>query len=182
MRLPSVEKVAHPGRPHRRSVQEIDVTESHPIAQPRSQCGAWTVARAGQLAGVRREIRGLVGPRRPGPVGTIPGGLAAASERLALLVTELAGNALRHASPPVRVVLHQGIDGWLLVVTDRRPGALLVPREPDPERGGGQGLHLVGALAERVGWYPGRGRKTVWALVRDEPPAGLLATLRAAAL
>lgn len=139
------------------------------------------MARASQLAGIRREIRGLVVPRRSGPSGRASGSLAVASERLALVVTELAGNALRHASPPVHVALHRGVDGWLLVVTDRRPGALPVAREPDPDRGGGQGLNLVNALAERVGWYPGRGRKSVWALVRDEPPAGLMATLRAAA-
>jgi hypothetical protein len=138
------------------------------------------VARAGQLAGIRREIRDLVQRRRPAP--RAPASLAAASERLALVVTELAGNALRHASPPVRVALQVGSDGWLLVVTDRRPGALPMAREPDPERAGGQGLNLVGMLAERVGWYAGRGGKTVWALIRDEPPPGLLATLRRAAL
>lgn len=122
----------------------------------------------------------MVGRQRPGqPAGSAS--LASVSERLALVVTELAGNALRHASPPVHVLLQVGTDGWLLMVTDRRPGAAPAVREPDPEQGGGRGLHLVRALSQGVGWYAASGRKCVWALLGDEPPPALLATLRRAA-
>lgn len=124
---------------------------------------------------VRREIRRAVGRNRPQePLR----GLASVAERLALVATELAGNALRHATPPVDVRLQVGADGWLLVVSDPRPGEGPAVREREPDVAGGQGLHLVWAVSDLVGWYTAHGRKTVWALVGDEPPPGLQESLR----
>jgi two-component sensor histidine kinase len=148
-----------------------------PVTQPRSQSGSWTLTRAGQLSSVRRELQRVVQQHRP--AADVPAaGLAALAERLALVVTELASNALRHAAPPVGVVLSSGTDGWLVVVTDPWPAAAPIPREPDAERGGGQGLHLVQALSQHVGWYATLEQKSVWAQVRDEPSPELAAILR----
>jgi serine/threonine-protein kinase RsbW len=93
----------------------------------------------------------------------------------ALLVSELATNAVRHAGgPDFRVeVRYSAAEGRLWVgVTD---SSLVLPvlREPSLTAEHGRGLRLVAALADR--WGAGRRRdaneKTVWFELRH-PPVG----------
>jgi two-component sensor histidine kinase len=87
------------------------------------------------------------------------------SERLVLIVDELASNALRHGGKPVAAVLARAGDEWLIAVGDRSTEPPTPAQGRDPARGG-FGLYLVADLAQRHGWCAERTAKTVWATVR----------------
>ena len=79
----------------------------------------------------------------------------------ALIVTELATNAVRHAASPFSVVLRLRGSGARIAVSDQRglaskPDAQLIARLP-------HGLAMVDAIATRWGVEPTSGGKTVWA-------------------
>jgi two-component sensor histidine kinase len=93
------------------------------------------------------------------------------SERLVLIVDELASNALRHGEGPVAAALSRSGNHWLIAVSD---SAARMP--PSPARGrdpslGGFGLYLVADLSLGHGWCPENGAKTVWAVVAGSPSA-----------
>ena len=80
-----------------------------------------------------------------------------------LLVSELATNAIRHGTPPVRMLLRLD-DGRLRVeVTDSSP-TLPQIGHPGPDQIGGRGLQIVQQLAARWGAQASRSAlgKTVW--------------------
>jgi anti-sigma regulatory factor (Ser/Thr protein kinase) len=98
----------------------------------------------------RELIRSELAGRVPGPV------LA----DLALLLTELVANGVRHGGA--------GADSALHLRLERRPAALRVevgdpgstpapiaPRRPDGDGGGGLGLHIVELVASRWGVHEG---------------------------
>jgi two-component sensor histidine kinase len=87
------------------------------------------------------------------------------SERLVLIVDELASNALRHGRSPVDALLARRDDEWLISVADRSSEPPVPAQGRDPARGG-FGLYLVADLAARHGWCAERSAKTVWATVR----------------
>jgi two-component sensor histidine kinase len=82
---------------------------------------------------------------------------------MAIVATELASNALRHAHSPAVVTLNRSRRTLVLDVGDDQP--LSVPRVPAERPGGqgGRGLRIVQQLALRTGWYVAGGRKHVWA-------------------
>jgi hypothetical protein len=97
------------------------------------------------------------------------------SEDIALVVSELLTNAVRHAAPaangaasrsPIRLGLIQPGPCILCAVAD--PSDLVpVPREPDYLAETGRGLHVIGALSDKWGYTsPGAGGKVVWAMFR----------------
>lgn len=96
-----------------------------------------------------------------------------ASCAVALVVAELAANAVRHARVPghtfgLRIVRDMAAGLVRVEVADaaaaRRPPAAVPRAFPDGESG--RGLLLVDALALRWGWMPRRPvGKTVWAEV-----------------
>jgi anti-sigma regulatory factor (Ser/Thr protein kinase) len=115
----------------------------------------------------RRFVRDELGGRIP--VDVLPD--------VALLVTELVANGVRHGGA------HEGTE--LHVVLEVRPQVLHVevvnpdgkpvqvgPRTPDLAGGGGLGLHIVDRLASRWGVREGR-RTAVW-FELDCPPDALL--------
>jgi len=87
-------------------------------------------------------------------------------ETAALLVSELATNAVRHAGTPqfvIEVQLPAG-DGPVWVgVTDTGTGSP-IPQQPDVTAEHGRGLQLVATLADRWGAHRRRStqEKTVW--------------------
>lgn len=98
------------------------------------------------------------------------------SERLVLIIDELASNALRHGGGPVTAELSRSGHRWLIAVTDASPHLPPLPaRGRDPGLGG-FGLYLVADLSLRHGWCPEHGSKTVWAVV-SEAAAGATTTL-----
>lgn len=83
------------------------------------------------------------------------------ADEVTLLVSELAANAVRHATTPFTVSL--GCDGRLVrvEVADGSPD-LPVAQLPPVEAVAGRGLMIVDALAERWGVEPSASGKTVW--------------------
>ncbi|GIF01951.1 ATP-binding protein [Paractinoplanes rishiriensis] len=94
------------------------------------------------------------------------------AERLVLVATELASNALRHGRPPTVLVVFRA-DGHIVVDvidSDAQAAPAVEPhRTPDT---GGTGLPVVQRLAEQVGWYTTTPGKHVWAslTITDDQP------------
>ena len=89
--------------------------------------------------------------------------LADIPEKMVLVVSELATNALRHGKPPTIVTLMANADEQLLDVADHD-----VDSAPEIARGreigaGGFGLVLAHQLALDVGWYVNDNTKHIWA-------------------
>ncbi|WP_206074385.1 ATP-binding protein [Antribacter gilvus] len=86
------------------------------------------------------------------------------AHRVVLVASELATNALRHGSPPVRVRLLSDGRAATVDVVDHRPETppvLAAGRRPGA---GGFGLQLARRAARDIGWFrAGNGEKHVWA-------------------
>jgi len=82
-------------------------------------------------------------------------------EDLALAVSELVTNAIRHGGEPVTLTV-QPREGCVRVeVTDGSPD-LREPTEPAPFDTGRRGLRLVDAVCRAWGWHTVDGGKCVW--------------------
>jgi serine/threonine-protein kinase RsbW len=84
-------------------------------------------------------------------------------DRMAVVATELATNALRHGLPPTVVRLLRDGDHLILDVADHdldAPPELVHDR---PLGAGGLGLHLTQSFAVDIGWYTTDATKHVWA-------------------
>ncbi len=88
-------------------------------------------------------------------------GLGAVSDTVALLVSEVATNALVHGSGDVRVSVRADADRVRVEVADDSPG-WPVTREAGPEAEGGRGLALVEALSSDWGTRAEGVGKVVW--------------------
>ncbi|MGB8651531.1 MAG: ATP-binding protein [Mycobacteriales bacterium] len=86
----------------------------------------------------------------------------ASRDTAALLVSELATNAVRHAGTPVTVWVARRPDRLVLSVQDQSP-ALPEPYPADPLDESGRGLALVEALADSWGERDVATGKIVWA-------------------
>jgi anti-sigma regulatory factor (Ser/Thr protein kinase) len=81
---------------------------------------------------------------------------------LALVVSELVTNAVRHAEPPVSLEIQADDDRVTVAVADGSPGRP-VAREAAEDAEGGRGMALVDLLAAETGVRPSPPGKTVWA-------------------
>ena len=89
------------------------------------------------------------------------GGLQELADTAALLVSEVATNALVHGSGDVQVRATASAGRLRVEVTDGDPG-LPKPRQAGALDEGGRGLALLDALATAWGTAPGPDGKTVW--------------------
>jgi len=90
-------------------------------------------------------------------------GLSGVAERMVLVASELATNAIVHALPPTRVRLLEGRDEFVLAVADHPPE---VPPEISETRAigeGGSGLKIARRVALDVAWSSDGPAKHVWA-------------------
>ena len=157
----------------------VSMTAGPPASQG-DRCGTWPLQLAPQLTKVRASIEDLARHRYAHPSLDPPEpSLLGVLERLALVVSELGGNALRHGQAPVSVTLARLHRGWLLTVSDGDATAL--PAEPTsvPDHGQRHGLEVVAIVSSGVGWYVEGESKNVWAVVPDQTPAGLAELLHA---
>ncbi|MGW3041981.1 ATP-binding protein [Kitasatospora sp. NPDC001159] len=83
-----------------------------------------------------------------------------------LLVSELVGNALRHAGEPGALLLVRCPGRVRIEVSDSSPRPPLPRRPHGPDGGGGFGLFLLDRIALRWGWRPLGPGKTVWCELR----------------
>jgi len=124
---------------------------------PDEELGRWVLGDAPHLqslrAGLQRAVLGRADAENREDL----------AERLVIVATELAGNALRHGRPPTVVILQRSDGHLVLDVLDSDPGAVPQVDEQRQTGQGGLGLVLAQRLAEQVGWYPTEGGKTVWA-------------------
>jgi anti-sigma regulatory factor (Ser/Thr protein kinase) len=84
-------------------------------------------------------------------------------EKMAVVATELATNALAHARPPTVVRLRRTDDTFILDVADEDPAVLPEFAADRPPGAGGLGLPLVRDMALDIGWYIVGDVKHVWA-------------------
>ncbi|MEU4559373.1 ATP-binding protein [Actinoplanes sp. NPDC023936] len=142
-----------------------------------AELGRWTVDSYHGLRHLRTALRQAVEelggagnglPRLAGGADLPVGGAGSldeddVAERIAVVATELATNALRHGRPPVEVRLSRVGD---LLVVDASDHDLDGEPQFDVERPlgqGGLGLLLARTFAIEVGWYRDSAAKHVWA-------------------
>jgi anti-sigma regulatory factor (Ser/Thr protein kinase) len=134
------------------------------------------------LLGIRWHAAGAPGPTAfpatPAAVSAargyvadaLDGAPAAVVETVALLVSELATNSVRHAAAGFTLDIERGPERIRVAVSDAGPGNPQV-RRPDPVEPSGRGLLIVAALSDDWGCAPapdGAG-KTVWFEVAAVP-------------
>ena len=95
-------------------------------------------------------------------------GLQEIHDDLALIVSEMVTNAVRHAGPPVALEIQTDSDAVLIAVKDGSPDRPL-PRVAAQEAEGGRGLMLVDLLSAEHGVRLDPPGKTVWAAVKRAP-------------
>lgn len=123
------------------------------------------------------ELRGSLFQELTGNPFVTSSALDDIPEKMVLVVSELATNALRHGKPPTIVTLMANTTEQLLDVADHD-----VSSEPAVAQGrelgaGGFGLVLAQQLALDVGWYVTDRTKHIWARFpifasADPEPAG----------
>jgi serine/threonine-protein kinase RsbW len=84
-------------------------------------------------------------------------------QKMLVVATELATNALTHARPPTVVQLGRTDHTFILDVTDDDPTAQPKIAASRPLQAGGRGLRIARELALDIGWYTGQGIKHIWA-------------------
>jgi serine/threonine-protein kinase RsbW len=143
------------------------------------RCGSWPLQMAPQLARVRSAVEQLARLRYAHPsLETPEPSLLGVMERLALVVSELGSNALRHGQAPITVSLHRMPGGWLLKVSDGDPRSVPMMGPTELSSGHRHGLEVVALVSTQVGWYVDDSGKHVWAAVPDQTPEGLSHLIR----
>lgn len=119
----------------------------------------WVLDGADQLSALRAELhRALTGnPEASGQ------GLGSVPQKLVLVASELATNALRHGLPPTTVTLLAAEEEFLLDVADYDVDTPPVTDRDRPAGEGGLGMQLAEHLSVDVGWYTTPETKHVWA-------------------
>jgi hypothetical protein len=119
----------------------------------------WALAGADDLRGLRASLhRALTGHALVD--GTA---LDEVPERVVLVATELATNALRHGLPPTIVRLLSTGDRFILDVADHDVSTVPELAGAHPSAAGGRGLQLAKAFSLDVGWYASTEAKHIWA-------------------
>jgi serine/threonine-protein kinase RsbW len=132
---------------------------SLPLSAPHTtadELHRWTLDSFGGLRGLRAALREQVCGESPSEE------LQDVCDRITVVATELATNALRHGLPPTLVRLLREGDRLILDVADHDLSA--APAVDDrPLGAGGLGLKLTKTFAIDLGWYRTDIAKHVWA-------------------
>ncbi len=122
--------------------------------------GRWQLDDLSGLTGLRHGVHDAVAAqveRSRAPRRT--------ADQVALLVSELATNALRHGRAPAVVELRTDGTAFVLDVADHDTATRPVVAGSRAPGDGGFGLMIARRLADDVGWYTTRTTKHVWAVV-----------------
>lgn len=120
---------------------------------------SWVLDSPDQLRSLRASLHQAI-TGRPLPAGAE---LDEIPEKVVLVATELATNALRHGLPPTIVRLGRHGQLFVLDVADHSPDATPHYVDDRPPGAGGLGLQLASKLALDLGWYIADDTKHVWA-------------------
>jgi hypothetical protein len=119
----------------------------------------WTLDSYDELKGLRASLRdAIVDGAPPSDVRRHD-----VFDRVAVVATELATNALRHGLPPTVVRLLRDREQLIVDVADNDPAAAPVLINDRAPGAGGLGLQLTRTFAGEVGWYTTDVTKHVWA-------------------
>lgn len=124
-----------------------------------TEVARWTIRSVDDLSGVRSHLLTRLQDRLPQGENA-----AAELERIVLVASELATNALRHGSPPfaVRLLCEEG--AATVDVVDHRPDVPPVIASHRAPGAGGFGLKLARRAANQLAWFrAGDDEKHVWA-------------------
>ncbi|MET0419909.1 MAG: ATP-binding protein [Actinoplanes sp.] len=125
----------------------------HPAAVEVSR---WTLGAFPELRALRAALRKEIVHEPSEELGDL-------FDRIAVVATELATNALRHGLPPTVVRLMRDDDRLILDVADHDLSAAPQLDEDRPPGDGGLGMQLAKTFAIDVGWYRAGVTKHVWA-------------------
>jgi anti-sigma regulatory factor (Ser/Thr protein kinase) len=117
------------------------------------EIGAWTVRGVDDVANVRALLQQAISATQVHD---------ASHDRVILVASELATNAVRHGSEPVTVRLLCDGTSLAVDVVDHRPDAPPVVGKPSGGTGG-FGLLLAARAAAALGWSRSARTKHVWA-------------------
>jgi anti-sigma regulatory factor (Ser/Thr protein kinase) len=113
---------------------------------------------------------GSVAAARRFAVAAVRDELGLDSEEVALIITELAANAVRHTNEPFEVIV--GVDDGIVTVAVLDPVEELPVHRP-PDAAGGRGLNIVAQLSDDWGADRLDDGKVVWAqLALGRAPRG----------
>ncbi|HEY0534331.1 MAG TPA: ATP-binding protein [Actinoplanes sp.] len=150
------------------------LSPSRPPA-PSTEIAQWVLDSFTELRSLRASLYEKI-TGEPLPEGGV---LDEVPEKVAMVATELATNALVHARPPTTVRLRRTEATFILDVADEEPAASPEFAKDRPPGAGGLGLQLVRDFALGMGWYVDGNVKHVWAqfsIPRDNtamfPPPG----------
>ncbi len=118
----------------------------------------WTLSETFELRTVRQELREAIGLEGSTPrdvLGDVP-------ERMILVASELAANALEHGRPPTIVTLGSDDTRYLLEVADHDPYSAPVLAGRRTPGAGGFGLQIAREVGQEVGWYTTGTTKHIW--------------------
>ena len=122
-----------------------------------TEIAAWTVRDVDHLCDVRAQLQQRLTAAVDADEGRQEGrGL----DRIVLVASELATNAVRYGSRPVTLRLLQQGSTFAVDVVDHRPDA---PPVEGTSGAGGRGLVVAARAAAAVGWFRTRSTKHVWA-------------------
>lgn len=120
----------------------------------------WVLDSATELRMLRASLHEALGQ------GALPRGaeLDEVPEKMVLVATELATNALRHGLPPTIIRLcRTPNDRFVLDVADHAPQSVPRISEGRALGQGGLGLQMAQKFSLDIGWYVLDGTKHVWA-------------------
>jgi serine/threonine-protein kinase RsbW len=124
----------------------------------------WSLSSLDELSALRSGLSAILRSVSAAPED----GLGTTAEKLVLVASELATNALEHARPPTVVRLMHDDVCWLLEVADHERGAVPIYAGERIPGAGGLGLHLARSLSLDVGWYSTATTKNIWATFLDD--------------
>lgn len=119
----------------------------------------WVLDSPDQLRTLRASLHEAI-TGQPAPEGAE---LDEIPEKVVLVATELATNALRHGLPPTIVRLGRAGSVFILDVADHSPDVVPQYTDDRPPGAGGLGLQLAKKFALEIGWYIDDDTKHVWA-------------------
>jgi serine/threonine-protein kinase RsbW len=119
----------------------------------------WQLSSGTELRPLRLGLRdalpahGLVEPGDPGEV----------ADRVILVATELASNALRHGTPPAVVRLLRSDGEFVIDVADHDVAGVPKIAHVHESGVGGRGLQIARTLSRELCWYATEHTKHIWA-------------------